>query len=74
MSELQDMVAKIEVYAYMTDDFMSELIEATSSPLVASTIVLSRLMLINDQVGTGDEFRKLMAEVADKYPKDEPLH
>jgi hypothetical protein len=74
MSELQEMIGKIEVYAYMTDDFMSELIQATNSPLIASTIVLSRLMLINDEAGTGAEFRKLMAEVFDKMPKQENVH
>lgn len=72
MDELTD---KIEMLAAYTDEFCGEMIEATGNPLVATTVILSRLVLINDEVGTGAEFRLLLKEVAEKhYAKQREVH
>ena len=45
-------------------------------PLLVGSVTLARLMLSNDYMGSGDEFRKLMLEAADKKPynKETAVH
>jgi len=45
-------------------------------PLLVGSVTLARLMLSNDYMGSGDEFRKLLIEAADKKPynKETAVH
>ena len=62
----------IETVAYATDSFIGDIIELMPNPMVATTIILSRLVLVNDEVGTGTEFRSLLKEVAEKHRAIKP--
>ena len=44
-------------------------------PLSFSSILLARILLINESCGTGQDFRQLLSEVAVKTPKiQEVMH
>ena len=45
-------------------------------PLLVGSVTLARLVLSNDYMGSGDEFRKLLLEAADKKPynKETAVH
>lgn len=59
----------------LTDDFLAEVIQACGNdPLVATSVVLSRLVKINDEVGTGHVFRKLMSEVVELHQPEHNVH
>ena len=71
----------------MTDDKLIEMIteiDATFGnivgkyqlpPLSFTSIVLARILLINESCGTGQDFRQLLSEVAVKTPKSpEVMH
>ena len=71
----------------MTDDKLLEMIteiDATFGnmvgkyqlpPLSFTSIVLARILLINESCGTGQDFRQLLSEVAVKTPKSpEVMH
>ena len=42
-------------------------------PLLVGSVTLARLMLTNDYMGSGDEFRKLLIEAADKKPHNKEM-
>lgn len=42
-------------------------------PLLVGSVVLARLMLTNDYMGSGEDFRKLLIEAADKKPHNKEL-
>jgi hypothetical protein len=42
-------------------------------PLLVGSVTLARLMLSNDHMGSGEEFRKLLIEAADKRPHNPEL-
>lgn len=57
----------------LSDEFIAEVIQACGNdPLVATSVILSRLVKVNDEVGTGQVFRQLLNEVAER--KLEPQH
>lgn len=57
----------------LSDEFIAEVIQACGNdPLVATSVILSRLVKVNDEVGTGHVFRKLMTEVVERTM--EPQH
>lgn len=65
-----DMVATL---SYATDEFINELIErAGLDVLSVAAIILARCALATEQVGAGDQFRKLMVEVAARPTKTQP--
>jgi len=65
----------------MTDDKLIEMISEIDAtfgnmvgkyqlpPLSFTSIVLARILLINESCGTGQDFRQLLSEVAVKTPK-----
>jgi hypothetical protein len=71
----------------MTDDKLIEMISEIDAtfgnmvgkyqlpPLSFTSIVLARILLINESCGTGQDFRQLLSEVAVKTPKSpEVMH
>ena len=71
----------------MTDDKLLEMISEIDAtfgnmvgkyqllPLSFTSIVLARILLINESCGTGQDFRQLLSEVAVKTPKSpEVMH
>lgn len=56
------------------DDTLTELMTKYSTgPLLTGSVVLARLMLTNDYMGSGEEFRKLLSEAIDKKPRNEEM-
>lgn len=55
--------------AYEVDDFIALMIEKHGvDPLILGSCMLARLTLINEHVGSGDDFRQLMLNI----PKIKP--
>ena len=53
------------------DDNIADLVNRYQiDPLSLTAVVLARLVLANDFFGSGDDFRKLMANVPDLQPKN----
>jgi hypothetical protein len=67
---------KLSKIAFEIDDIIAELaIRYEVDPLTLTSIMLARIVLTNDYVGSGDDFRKLLANVPDKrLPNDEVVH
>ena len=67
---------KLSQIAFEIDDIIAELaIRYAVDPLTLTSIMLARIVLTNDYVGSGDDFRKLLANVPDKrLPNDEVVH
>ena len=69
----------------MTDDKLLEMISEIDAtfgnmvgkyqlpPLSFTSIVLARILLINENCGTGQDFRQLLSEVAVKTPKSQEV-
>ena len=54
---------------YEIDDMFAKYIEAHHiSPLVLSSILLARMMRMNDACESGKEFRQILAEAPDRKP------
>ena len=67
----------IEAMAYDVDDFISTmLIKYKTDPLIFSSIILGRLMLANEYVGSDDDFQKLAHNISTrtKTKNKEPMH
>ena len=53
------------------DDIIADLINRYQmNPLSLTAVILARLVLSNDFTGSGDDFRKLLANVPDLRPKN----
>ena len=53
------------------DDIIADLVNRYQiDPLSLTAVILARLVLANDFLGSGDDFRKLMANVPDLQPKN----
>ena len=53
------------------DDFIADFVNRYQiDPLSLTAVILARLVLANDFLGSGDDFRKLMANVPDLQPKN----
>ena len=62
-----DKLAKI---AYEIDDIIAGLsVKYKIDPLSLTSIVLARIVLTNDYVGSGEDFRKLMANLPEPRPQ-----
>lgn len=48
----------------ITDEFIADVITSCNDPLIGTSIILSRLVRVNDEAGAGEVFRKLLSEVA----------
>ena len=69
----------------MTDDKLLEMIREVDNtfavliekyqlpPLSFSSIILARILLINESCGTGQDFRQLLSEIAVKTPKSQEV-
>jgi hypothetical protein len=68
-----DRLAKI---AFEVDDIIAELsIKYKIDPLTLTSIMLARLVLTNDFTGSGDDFRKIIANIPDpRLPSNEVVH
>jgi hypothetical protein len=61
-----DNIAKL---VYEIDDMFAKYIEAHQiSPLVLSSILLARMMRMNDACESGKEFRQILSEAPDRKP------
>ena len=53
------------------DDIIADLVNRYQmNPLSLTAVVLARLVLANDFIGSGDDFRKLLANVPDLRTKN----
>ena len=69
----------------MNDDTLNNLVEDIDAkiaelmakhqlgPLLVGSVTVARLMLSNDYMGSGEDFRKLLIEAADKKPHNKEL-
>lgn len=67
---------KLSQIAFEVDDIVAELtVKYKIDPLTLTSIMLARLVLTNDYVGSGDDFRKIMANVPEpRIPSDGVMH
>ena len=68
---------KLSKIAYEIDDIIAELsIKYEIDPLTLTSIMLARIVLTNDYVGSGADFRKLLANIppGPRLQKDEVIH
>jgi hypothetical protein len=68
---------KLSQIAFEIDDIISELsLKYEVEPLTLTSIMLARIVLTNDYVGSGADFRKLLANIppGPRLPKDEVMH
>lgn len=67
----------LESIAYDVDDFVSSMLTKHKvDPLILSSVILARLMLTNEYVGSDEDFKKLAANIAirPKTKRDTQLH
>lgn len=67
---------KLSKIAYEIDDIIAELsVKYQIDPLTLTSIMLARIVMTNDYVGSGADFRKLLANVPEpRQPTDEVMH
>jgi hypothetical protein len=67
---------KLSKIAFEVDDIISELsLRYKIDPLSLTSIILARLVLTNDFTGSGDDFRKIIANIPDpRLPSNEVVH
>jgi hypothetical protein len=57
------------------DDIITDIVKRYGiSPLSVTAVILARLVLANDNAGSGDDFRKLLVNVPDLRPKNPEVH
>ena len=67
---------KLSQIAFEVDDIIAELvIKYKIDPLTLTSIMLARLVLTNDFTGSGDDFRKIIANIPEpRLPSNEVVH
>ena len=67
---------KLSKLAFEVDDIIAGLvIKYEIDPLTLTSIMLARLVLTNDFTGSGDDFRKIIANIPDpRLPSNEVIH
>jgi hypothetical protein len=61
--------------SYEMDDIIADIVKRYGiSPLSVTAVILARLVLANDNAGSGDDFRKLLVNVPDLRPKNPEVH
>jgi hypothetical protein len=68
---------ELESIAYDTDKFISSMLtKHKMDPLILSSVILARLMLANEYVGSDQDFKKLAANVSvrEKKKRDINIH
>jgi hypothetical protein len=67
----------LESIAYDADEFLSSMLKKYEiDPLILSSIILARLLLANEYVGSDEDFKKLAANVSirPKIKRDIKIH
>ena len=67
---------KLSKLAFEVDDIIAGLvIKYEIDPLTLTSIMLARLVLTNDFTGSGDDFRKIIANIPEpRLPSNEVVH
>jgi len=68
---------ELETIAYDVDEFISSaLTKHKIDPLILSSVILARLMLANEYVGSDEDFKKLTASISirPKTKRDIQIH
>jgi hypothetical protein len=68
---------ELESIAYDTDEFISSMLTKHKiDPLILSSVILARLMLANEYVGSDQDFKKLAANISvrEKKKRDINIH
>ena len=67
---------KLSKLAFEVDDIIAGLvIKYEIDPLTLTSIMLARLVLTNDFTGSGDDFRKIIANIpGPRLPSNEVVH
>jgi hypothetical protein len=68
---------ELESIAYDTDEFISSMLtKHKMDPLILSSVILARLMLANEYVGSDQDFKKLAANISvrEKKKRDINIH
>jgi hypothetical protein len=61
--------------SFEVDDIITDLMKRYQiDPLSMTAVILARLVLANDNAGSGDDFRKLLVNVPDLRPKNPEVH
>ena len=63
----------VEMIREVDDTFANLIGKYQLLPLSFSSILLARILLINEACGTGQDFRQLLSEVAVKTPKSQEV-
>jgi hypothetical protein len=67
---------KLSKIAFEVDDIIAGLaVKYEIDPLTLTSIMLARLVLANDFTGSGDDFRKIIANIPEpRLPSNEVVH
>ena len=67
---------KLSTIAFEVDDIIAELsIKHQVDPLTLTSIMLARIVLANDYIGSGKDFRKLLANIPERQlTNNEVMH
>ena len=67
---------KLAKLAFEIDDIIAALsIKHKIEPLSLTSVILARLVLTNDFTGSGDDFRKIIANIPEpRLPSNEVVH
>ena len=68
---------ELETIAYDTDEFISSMLTKHKiDPLILSSVILARLLLANEYVGSDEDFKKIAANVSirPKIKRDTQIH
>jgi len=67
---------RLSKLAFEVDDIIAGLaVKYEIDPLTLTSIMLARLVLTNDFTGSGDDFRKIIANIPDpRLPSNEVVH
>jgi hypothetical protein len=61
--------------SFEIDDIIADLVKRYEiDPLSVTAVILARLVLANDYTGSGDDFRKLLANVPDTRVKNPDIN
>ena len=61
---------QLEKLSYEVDDFIQNLIEKYQiNPLSLTAVILARIVLTNDYVGSGKDFRELLSNIPPQSQK-----
>jgi hypothetical protein len=67
-----DVLAKL---SFEVDDIIADLVKRYQiDPLSVTAVILARLVLTNDYTGSGDDFRKLLADIPNARVKNSDIN